>query len=94
MDAALDEGLVHHIGVTVHGLRTAEVHQRSLEVFALDSVLLHYSAVLLRGPGYRADVDRLRATCRERGLAVQTIKAIARRRWREDDECRRLLVDP
>jgi aryl-alcohol dehydrogenase-like predicted oxidoreductase len=90
MAAARDDGLVDHIGVTGHGLRIAEMHQRSLEAFPFDSVLLPYSAVLLRDAGYRDDVDRLRAACRERGVAVQTIKAIARRRWRDDDPSRRL----
>ena len=90
MAAARDEGLVRHIGVTGHGLRIADMHQRSLDAFPFDSVLLPYSAVLLRDQGYRDDVRQLRATCRERGVAVQTIKAIARRRWRDDDESRRL----
>ncbi len=90
MAAARDEGLVRHIGVTGHGLRIAGMHQRSLEAFPFDSVLLPYSAVLLRDPGYREDVEVLRSTCRARGVAVQTIKAIARRRWREDDQSRRL----
>jgi aryl-alcohol dehydrogenase-like predicted oxidoreductase len=90
MAQARAEGLVSHIGVTGHGLRIAGMHQRSLEAFPFDSVLLPYSAVLLRDTGYRDDVERLRTTCRERGVAVQTIKAIARRRWHDDDESRRL----
>lgn len=90
MSAARDEGLVRHIGVTGHGLRIAGMHQRSLAAFPFDSVLLPFNAVLLRDPGYRADVEALRSTCGERGVAVQTIKAIARRRWRDDDESRRL----
>ncbi|HSP02202.1 MAG TPA: aldo/keto reductase [Acidimicrobiales bacterium] len=90
MSAARDEGLVRHIGVTGHGMRIAGMHQRSLEAFPFDSVLLPFNAVLLRDPGYRADVEALRSTCRERDVAVQTIKAIARRRWRDDDESRRL----
>lgn len=90
MVAAREEGLAGHIGVTGHGLRIAGMHQRSLEAFPFDSVLLPYSAVLLRDAGYRSDVERLRATCREQGVAVQTIKAIARRRWRDADESRRL----
>ena len=32
-----------------------------------------------------ARVEALLATCRERNVAVQTIKAVARRRWRDDD---------
>lgn len=88
--AARDEGLVRHIGITGHGLRIAGMHQRSLDAFPFDSVLLPYSPVLLRDPGYREDIEVLRSTCRTRGVAVQTIKAIARRRWREDDQSRRL----
>ncbi|HUW03000.1 MAG TPA: aldo/keto reductase [Acidimicrobiales bacterium] len=82
---AREEGLARFIGVTGHGLRIAGMHQRSLDEFAFDSVLLPYSPVLMADAGYRADVDLLRATCRDRGVAVQTIKAIARRRWRDDD---------
>ena len=36
-------------------------------------------------PEYAADFERLVATCAERGVAVQTIKSIARRRWADDD---------
>lgn len=89
MATARDEGLVRHIGVTGHGLRIAAMHSRSLDEFDFASVLLPYSPVLLRDPGYADDVATLRATCRARGVAVQTIKAIARRRWREDDPSKR-----
>ncbi len=86
---ARDEGLVRHLGITGHGLRIAGMHLRSLDEFDFASVLLPYSPILQRDPGYAADVARLRSVCRERGVAVQTIKAIARRRWREDDESKR-----
>ncbi len=89
MSAARDEGLVRHVGVTGHGLRIAAMHSRSLAEFDFSSVLLPYSPVLMRDPGYMSDVVGLRATCRDRGVAVQTIKAIARRRWRDDDESRK-----
>ncbi|WP_436793596.1 aldo/keto reductase [Actinospongicola halichondriae] len=89
MAAARDEGLVRHIGVTGHGLRIAAMHARSLAEFDFASVLLPYSPVLLRDAGYAEDVARLRSLCRERAVAVQTIKAIARRRWRDDDEAKK-----
>jgi aryl-alcohol dehydrogenase-like predicted oxidoreductase len=82
---ARDEGLVRFIGVTGHGLRIARVHLRSLERFPFDSVLFPYSHVLMEQPDYRADVEELLTTCRDRRVAVQTIKAIARRRWAPDD---------
>ena len=65
------------------------MHRRSLDAFGFASVLLPYSPVLLRHDGYRADVDALLAVCRDRGVAVQTIKAIARRRWTDGDESRK-----
>jgi aryl-alcohol dehydrogenase-like predicted oxidoreductase len=79
--AARDEGLVSHIGVTGHGLRIAGMHLRSLERFDFAAVLLPYDFVLLERPDYRADVERLLEVCGDRGVAVQTIKSIARRRW-------------
>ena len=85
---ARDEGLVRFVGVTGHGQRIARAHLRSLQRFPFDSVLLPYSYVELTDPGYRADVEELLAVCAERGVAVQTIKAVARRRWRPDHEGR------
>ena len=89
MTRARDEGLVRHIGVTGHGNRIAAMHLRSLERFPFDSVLLPFSFVGLQDPAYQADVDRLLGECAERRVAVQTIKAIARRRWPDDFEGRR-----
>ncbi|MGH9095410.1 MAG: aldo/keto reductase [Acidimicrobiales bacterium] len=81
---ARDEGLVRFIGVTGHGLRIAGRHRRSLERFDFDSVLLPYNFSLLRNPAYAEDVEALLQTCRERNVAVQTIKSLARRRWQDD----------
>jgi aryl-alcohol dehydrogenase-like predicted oxidoreductase len=83
LQQAREEGLVRFIGVTGHGIRIADMHIRSLERFDFDSVLLPYSFPLLQNYAYRADVERLLALCHERQVAVQTIKAIARRRWPE-----------
>ena len=81
---ARDEGLTRFVGVTGHGLRIAAAHNRSLERYDFDSVLLPYNHLVLQDPGYRAGVDALLSTCAERGVAVQTIKSVARRRWAED----------
>ena len=80
---ARDEGLLRFIGVTGHGTRVARMHLRSLERFSFDSVLLPCNFLQLQDPGYARDFDDLLAVCRQRGVAVQTIKAIARRRWNE-----------
>lgn len=83
--AARDEGLVRFIGVTGHGVRIPSMHLRSLREFDYDSVLLPYSYPMLARPDYRADVEQLLALCAEREVAVQTIKAVARRRWEDGD---------
>ena len=83
--AARDEGLVSHIGVTGHGIRIAGMHRRSLERFDFASVLLPFNFVLMENPVYRHDVEELLATCADRGVAVQTIKSIARGRWSDSD---------
>ncbi len=95
---ARSQGLVRFIGVTGHGWNAPARHLASLERFAFDSVLFPYNHTLLAQPGYAAGVATLRATCRERGVAVQTIKSVARRRW-TDDSARRFswyepLADP
>jgi aryl-alcohol dehydrogenase-like predicted oxidoreductase len=78
---ARDEGLTRFIGVTGHGLRIAGMHARSLERFDFDSVLLPLNWVLWSNPAYRADVEAVLETAERRGVAVQTIKSMARRRW-------------
>jgi aryl-alcohol dehydrogenase-like predicted oxidoreductase len=79
--AASDEGLTRFIGVTGHGLRIARAHLTSLQRFPFDSVLLPWNHVLATLPDYASDVGELLDVCAEREVAVQTIKAIARRRW-------------
>jgi aryl-alcohol dehydrogenase-like predicted oxidoreductase len=78
---ARDEGLVRFIGVTGHGLTVARMHLRSLERFPFDSVLAPYSYVQMRDEQYAADFEELAAVCAERGVAVQTIKAISLAPW-------------
>ena len=73
------QGLVRFIGVTGHGTEVAMMHQRSLEVFDFDSVLLPYSYVMMQNPQYAADFETLMQTCQARNIAVQTIKAVVRR---------------
>jgi aryl-alcohol dehydrogenase-like predicted oxidoreductase len=86
---ARDEGLTRHIGVTGHGVRIARMHLRSLERFPFDSVLFPYSYVALTDDAYRADVEELLGVCAANEVAVQTIKGVSRRRWRDDHDERR-----
>jgi aryl-alcohol dehydrogenase-like predicted oxidoreductase len=78
---ARDAGLARFIGVTGHGLEVARRHRESLERFPFDSVLFPYNATQLRGEEYARDVEALIAICSERGVAIQTIKAITLAPW-------------
>ncbi len=78
---AREQGLVRFIGVTGHGTSIAAMHRRSLQRFDFDSVLLPYSYVVMQNEHYAADFERLMEVCRERNVAVQTIKSIALRPW-------------
>ena len=78
---AREQGLVRFLGVTGHGSKVAGVHLRSLERFDFDSVLLPYSYWMMQNPRYEKDFYELFALCRERNVAFQTIKSIARRPW-------------
>lgn len=75
------EGLVRSIGVTGHGWQIAALHRRALERFPFDSILLPWNWLCARHPTYGPDFERVVALARERGVAVQTIKALARGPW-------------
>lgn len=75
---AREQGLVRFIGVTGHELRVPRMHQRSLDRFAFDSVLLPLNFSLYQNPEYAADFRALAERCAEQKIAVQTIKSVAR----------------
>lgn len=76
---ARDAGLVKYIGVTGHDVVITRMHQRSLERFDFDSVLLPYNYVMMQNPVYKAGFDEVANICKERNVAIQTIKSITRR---------------
>ncbi len=78
---AQEEGLVKHIGVTGHGTRIAAMHLKSLARFNFVSVLLPYSYMSLQDEQYKQEFDELYELCQQRQIAMQTIKAVARKRW-------------
>lgn len=94
LSKARDEGLVRFIGVTGHGTRIPSMHLRSLERFPFDSVLFPYNHTMLTIDSYAADVHALLERCAGDGVAVQTIKAVARRRWAEDRTGKRSWYEP
>ncbi|NLE45757.1 MAG: aldo/keto reductase [Chloroflexi bacterium] len=91
---ARDRGLVRFIGVTGHSLTVPRMHIRSLERFEFDSVLFPLNYPLMQNPPYAADAQALIALCRERGVAIQTIKGICRRPWGDRDRTRATWYEP
>ena len=78
---AKEEGIVKYVGVTGHGFDVARRHLDSLGEYDYDSVLFPYNFAMLQNERYRDDVEQLIATCKERSIAVQAIKTVAKGNW-------------
>jgi aryl-alcohol dehydrogenase-like predicted oxidoreductase len=91
---ARDEGLVRFIGITGHGLTVAHQHRKALDRFPFDSVLAPWNPTMLRDPVYGSDFRELARACAERGVAVQTIKAITRGPWGRGEHTSNVWYEP
>ena len=91
---AKEQGLARFIGVTGHGVIAPQMHRRSLERYAFDSVLLPYNYVMMQNPDYARDFEALMALCRERNVAVQTIKGITLGPWGEKEHTTTTWYEP
>lgn len=78
---ARDKGMVRYLGVTGHTLKAADMHLRSLTSFDFDAVMLSYNHSLMQNQRYAVQFKELEHVCRERQIAFQTIKSVARRPW-------------
>jgi len=75
---AKSDGLVKHIGVTGHGWTSAAMHQKSIEHFDFDSILMPWNWFVSNYRNYPRDFNNTLELCRKKNIAVQTIKAVAR----------------
>lgn len=97
LEAALEaraQGLVRFIGVTGHGWTIAAMHKRSLARFDFDSVLLPYNFFMAQDERYRKNFEEMLSICRERSVAVQVIKTIARGPWATADRTHTTWYQP
>jgi aryl-alcohol dehydrogenase-like predicted oxidoreductase len=88
------QGLSRAIGVTVHGWSIPAMHRRSLARLVLDSILLPYNFFMVQNDRYREAFGEVIAICRERNVAVQTIKGIARGPWATTDRSHATWYQP
>ena len=91
---AREQGLVKNIGVTGHGYTVATMHKQSLEQFKFHSVLLPYNYMMMQNPEYASDFESLLKICKDRKVAVQTIKSLARRPWGKKERIRSTWYEP
>jgi aryl-alcohol dehydrogenase-like predicted oxidoreductase len=97
LEAAVEaraQGLARFIGVTGHGWTIPAMHRRSLARFDFDSVLLPFNFFFAQNERYRQAFDEVLATCRERNVAVQIIKSIARGPWATADRTHTTWYQP
>jgi predicted aldo/keto reductase-like oxidoreductase len=86
--------LVRFIGVTGHGWSIPAMHRRSLARFDFDSVLLPYNYFFAQNERYRQAFEEVLAIARERNVAVQVIKSIARGPWATTDRTHTTWYQP
>ncbi len=91
---AQESGLTRFLGVTGHGLTIPDMHLRSLKRYDFDSVLLPYNYILMQNPAYQAGFEKLMDLCLQRGVAVQTIKSLARGPQEKRDDRYAVWYDP
>ena len=78
---AKEDGIIKFIGVTGHGWTSAAMHQKSIENFKFDSILMPWNWFVAHYRNYPDDFNSTLELCRKKNIAVQTIKAIARGPW-------------
>jgi aryl-alcohol dehydrogenase-like predicted oxidoreductase len=97
LEAAIEarqQGLARFIGVTGHGWTIAAMHKRGLARFDFDAVLLPYNFFMAQNDRYRRNFEEVLAICRERNVAVQVIKSIARGPWATADRTHTTWYQP
>ncbi len=94
LQEARAQGLVRFIGVTGHEVAIAGMHQRSLERFDFDSVLLPYNYPMMQNSTYRAGFESVLRLCKARNCAVQTIKSVSRRPYIGDHRSHATWYEP
>ena len=85
---ARDEGLVHAIGITGHGMDAPATHLEALRRYPFDTVLTPCNYRLWIDDEYRRALEALEDEIQAQDAALMFIKAVARNLWRPEPEHR------
>jgi aryl-alcohol dehydrogenase-like predicted oxidoreductase len=94
LEEAREQGLVKYIGVTGHDVAIAKMHQKSLDRFDFDSVLFPYNYPMSQNDLYMAGFEEVVRICKERNVAIQTIKSITRRPYPQEQRSHATWYEP
>jgi aryl-alcohol dehydrogenase-like predicted oxidoreductase len=83
---AKEQGLVHGLGITGHGMLAPMVHLAALERMDLDTVMFPLNPRLWADAQYRRDTELLLEVVEARDLGVMIIKSAAKRPWGEREK--------
>lgn len=83
---ARDQGLVEYLGITSHGMLSAQVALEAVKRMDLDTVMIPLNPRLYADAGFRADVERLLDVAQQRNVGVQVIKHAAKQPWGDRDK--------
>jgi len=72
----------------------AAMHKRSLEHYSFDSVLMPWNYILFKEERYCRDFHSLLEACKDRDIAVQTIKSITKGPWCEKPRIHKTWYEP
>ena len=81
MIKARDQGIIHHIGITGHGIDAPAIYLEALRRFDFDTILFPVSFILWANPDYRRNAEVLLAECKRLDVGTMIIKHIARGPW-------------
>ncbi len=88
------QGLTRFIGVTGHDVAIARMHQKSLNRYDFDSVLLPFNYPMMQNPVYAQGFSQVLRMAKERNIAVQTIKSITRRPYPGEQRSHNTWYEP
>ncbi|MGM0432098.1 MAG: aldo/keto reductase [Spirochaetota bacterium] len=91
---AKEEGLVRFVGVTGHGFDAPRMHRRSLQVYPFDTVLFPFNYMQMKDWEYADHTRRLLNYCKRQQVAVQTIKAIAKKEEKSSESAFQTWYEP